>query len=440
MSLDFYTPPDIDEIISRVKTYIKSELKQLNPTDQNSVIYSLVVAMANLSNDNNKQILTDILPNIFPQYCKTETALENHAYLRNVSRRQASQSSGTAVIQGNTGLSVPAGTTFIANSISYRVKNTADIIDKTLSISEIAINGTLATVTTASSHNLASGISTTIAGAESEELNGTFIITVINETQFTYSISQSLVTTETTSGMTATVRVATLTLNSVETGANTNLKNGDTLDISDNIEGISSTAQVTYGGISGGEDIESFDSWQSNIISKYRNPITQFNANNIEATLKAIEGITKVWVKPCTPAIGQVTVYFIMGADEDVIPSSTMIERATEAVTALRTVKDDPSDVFVYAPTPKKIDFTFSSITPDTNAMRQAIKNSLTQLFSDEIELGETLTALTYNNAIGNSYDTTTGKKITAYTLTSPTEDVTVESNELPTLGDVNFA
>lgn len=439
MSLDFYTPPEVEEIIARCKTYIKGELKQLNPTDQNSLIYSLIVAMANLSNDNNKQILIDILPNIFPQYCKTEDSLSNHAYIRNVPRQQASSASGMAVIQGTVGLSVPLGTVFIANGVQYKTTKVADIIDKLLTVTEIDINGTLAKVTTASNHNFASGISVTISGAENEELNGTFIITVISETEFTYSISDELVVTEDGEDLKARTNLANMTLSSVTTGQNTNLSNGDALNISENLEGINSTAFVSYGGISGGEDIQEFSSWQKNVIEKYRNPITQFNENNIIATAKTIEGVTKVWVKPITPAIGQVTVYFIMGNDANVIPSASVIEKVSEAVKALRTVKDDPDDIFVYAPTPKTVNFSFSSITPDTVAMREAVKNALEQLFSDELDLGEDLTELRYNNAIGNAYDSTTGEKIKDYTLTTPSGDVSVDANELPILGTVTF-
>ena len=35
-----YNPPDIKTIIDRIKTDIKSVIKELNPTDQNTFIYS----------------------------------------------------------------------------------------------------------------------------------------------------------------------------------------------------------------------------------------------------------------------------------------------------------------------------------------------------------------------------------------------------------------
>ena len=71
--------------------------------------------------------------------------------------------------------------------------------------------------------------------------------------------------------------------------------------------------------------------------------------------------------------------------------------------------------------------------------MKTAIQNSLKQFFEDEIELGKNLTALDYNNAIGNSFDMETGTKLKSYSLSNPTSDISVNFGELPVLGEVTF-
>ena len=90
-----YNPPSTQEIIDRLKTYVKSVLGELNPTDQNNFIYSLIVAMANLSNDNNLQLKLDVIPNSFVATVKNEEALQPFAQLKNLPKKLATISEGT---------------------------------------------------------------------------------------------------------------------------------------------------------------------------------------------------------------------------------------------------------------------------------------------------------------------------------------------------------
>ena len=191
------------------------------------------------------------------------------------------------------------------------------------------------------------------------------------------------------------------------------------------------------------QNIESFSSWKDKTVDRYRNPITAFNVEMIKQTLLAIAGITKVWVYEITPEVGQVTIYFIRGNDDTIIPDYNEIQTAKEAVLKLRTVKDDPDDVFVLAPTQKVVNFTFSNVVPNTSTMKQAIKNSLKQFFEDEVDLGDdnytTLTLKELNSAIGNSFDSETGAKLQDYTMSLPSSNISLNFGELPVLGDVTF-
>lgn len=443
MAIDFFEPDSTEDIIARIKTYVKGELKSTNPTEKNAVLYSLIVALANMTNDNNQQILLDILPNIFPQYCKSESSLDNHAYIKNVPRNQATPSSGKATISGLVGNSIPLGSVLIANNIQYRTSATADITEQSIALSKLSVNGTLVTATTSASHNFASGLTITISGAETEALNGSFLITSTGLNTFTYSISEETQVEETGEGLLATGNIAILSLKSTVTGSDTNLKNGDALALSEAIEGVDSNAYVQYSGISGGTDIESFSSWKDKTVDRYRNPITAFNVERIKQTLLAIAGITKVWVYEITPEVGQVTIFFIRGNDDTIIPDYNEIQTAKEAVLKLRTVKDDPDDVFVLAPTQKVVNFTFSNVVPNTSTMKQAIKNSLKQFFEDEVDLGDdnytTLTLKELNSAIGNSFDSETGAKLQDYTMSLPSSNISLNFGELPVLGDVTF-
>lgn len=302
-----FEPPEIEEIIARIKTYIKEVLGDLNPTEQNSFIYSLIVAMANLSNDNNLQLKLDIIPNSFALTCKTEEALEPFATVRSINKNLATISTGKAVISGLTGTIIPINTKFIANNIIYNTQSTIEIDTNTIDIYEITANGKTVTVKTRSNHDLASNIVVTISGCSTSTFNGQFPILVTGLDTFTYNIEQVTTATENIGNVTSTTGI--LNFKSQTAGADTNLDNGDSLAISNSIAGADNNAFVMFSGISGGTDDESFLSWKERVVYRYQNPITYFNKANIITTAKKVEGVTRVWVYECTPDVGQVTIY-----------------------------------------------------------------------------------------------------------------------------------
>lgn len=434
-----YNPPNLQTIIDRIKTDIKSVIGELNPTDQNTFIYSLVVAMAGLANDNNMQIKLDIIPNSFATTCKDDEALEPFATLKNVPKKLATGSEGKAVISGISGTTIPIGTIFLANEQKFRLQSSVSIANQSINISEISCNGKTVNVTTASNHNFASNIQITISGCSTPEFNGNFIITATDLNKFSYQINNTVTATETSVG-TATGTIAVLDLKSLETGANTNLGNGDSLAIENQIAGANMYAYTMFSQISGGTNDEAFEEWQKRVVYKYQNPITYFNEANVINAVLSIAGNTRCWVLKCTPDIGQATIYFVRDNDANILPDATEIENAKKAIVALRTVKDSDSDIFVYAPTAKIVNFNISDVVPNTPTMKQAIINSIEQLFSDKVTLSTNLTLNTINYAIGNSFDLESGTGIQSFTLNSPNADIVCNTGELAILGTITFS
>lgn len=436
-----FNPPSIEEIIDREKTYIKEVLKSLNPTDQNAFLYSLLVAMANLSNDNNMQLKIDIIPNSFVTTCKTEDALQPFADIKSVPKNLATVSSGKAVISGITGTVIPIGTNFLANDVKYRQTATVEIAEQSIGISNISANGRTVTVTTVSEHNFASNIPITISGCNTEAFNGTFnTVTVTGLTTFTYTIENSVTATESSGDLIASATIAVLNLRSQTYGQITNLKNGDSLAIEGQIAGMNNNAYTMFSGISGGADDEAFEEWKKRVVYRFQHPITYFNVANIKTAVLAISGNTRCWVKECTPNVGQVTVYFVRDNDADILPDSNEIAKAKEAVEALRTVKDSKSDVFVYAPTSKVVDFNISNVVPNTATMKTAIENNIKQFFDDNVDLEATLSLEKIKSAIQSSFDLETGKQLDTYTLNNPSADIVCGTGELPVLGTITFS
>ena len=438
-----FNPPSIAEIIDREKTYIKEVLKSLNPTDQNTFLYSLLVAMANLSNDNNVQLKIDIIPNSFVTTCKTEEALQPFAEVKNVPRNLATVSSGKAVISGIAGSVIPIGTNFLANNIKYRQSATVEIAEQSIGISQITANGKTVTVTTTSEHNFASNIPVTISGCQTEAFNGTFnTVTVTGLTTFTYQIENSVTATETGGELTltASATIAVLNLRSQSYGKDTILSNGDSLAIETQIAGVSSNAYTMYSGISGGADDEEFDEWKNRVVYRYQHPITYFNVANIKTAVLAISGNTRCWVNECTPKVGQVTVYFVRDNEENILPDSNEIAKAKQAISELLTVKDSDSDVFVYAPEAKVVNFNISDISPNTATMKTAISNNIKQFFDDNVDLGVSLSLDKIKSAIQASFDLETGKQLDTYTLNLPNENIVCGEGELPILGTITYS
>jgi len=128
-------------------------------------------------------------------------------------------------------------------------------------ISSITSNGNGATVTTASAHNLFTGNTITVTGASPADYNGTFYITKVNATSFTYVMASVPATNATTAG-TYSLAVATIisagysdTLASITTNSPHGLITGNQVTVSgftpSNFNGtfivtVLNTTQFTY--------------------------------------------------------------------------------------------------------------------------------------------------------------------------------------------------
>ncbi len=433
-----YLPPSIQEIIDRVKTDIQTVTEQAVPTEQNNLLYAFTVALANLSNDLNKEVQLVVIPNSFPQTAQTVDDLQKFADLWDVPRNPATVSEGKITATGTVGTTIPINTKYTVNGNTYTTQASVSISAYSIGTSSVTRIGSTVTVVTSSDHNFASGQNVTISGANEADYNGTFVVTVTALNEFQYTLGTAP-TSPATGTIIASADLASIELISDQKGLATNLSNGDPLQLVDSIAGVDNTANAQFSGVTGGADEESKDDWQARIIERYRNPITRYNEANIIDTAKRVTGVTKVWVQEITPAIGQVTVYFIRGNDPDPIPDANEVQAVKDELVKLLDANDDEDDLFVFAPTPVNVDFTFNAISPNTPTMQEAIRNTLAQYFEENTEVGEDITELQYNNAIGSSYDLETGESLKSYTLTIPSGDIAIADGELGKLGNVTF-
>lgn len=286
-------------------------------------------------------------------------------------------------------------------------------------------------------HNLGTGMSILIAGATPTELNGTKVITVIDSVTVTFP-TLTVGTASATGTITSSIDMLSVEVESDNTGSNQNFLSGDTLSLASGIVGINNTAYIQVDGLSGGADEETFDSFKSRYIYRKQNPVTNFNVINIEIEARKISFVKRVFVRRITPAIGQVTIYFLKALNA--IPTSGEIATVKTVIDALAQATTDPADIFISAPTPLPVNYVITSLSPNTPSMKISITNKLTAYYLDESNVGEQITVNKHSSIIQTTIDTENGDTVASFVLTTPSIPTVPDPDEIPTLGTVTFA
>lgn len=427
-----------DQIVERTRADIANELPDVDPTISGSFINALAVANAGRHYDNTL-LIQQLIKELFPQTASGEF-LEMWAQYEGLSRLPATPSNGFITVTGTAGTTVPALT-------QWRTVN--DVLMASLSGASLAVNsstvtsltriGSTVTGTTLSNHNFATGMQLTISGANETDYNGTFEITVLSETQFSYEIT-GIPSTPATGTINAEFTGAVIEVEAIEPGVSGNLESGAEVSVTAPIIGMDNTGFVGYLGLTGGAEEESDSSLLERVLYSRANPVANFNVSSIRLACLAVTGVTRVWVNRITPYVGAVTVAFMRDNDPDPIPDAGEIQDVRDVLLDILPAQSDPNDLFVLAPTPVEVDFTFLAIIPDTPTMRSAIINNLTAYFLDDVQYEQDLDEDKYRAIIINTYDTDTGESLESFSLSvPPAGDISISTNEIGVLGTVEF-
>ncbi len=434
--------PTLKETINKAKTGIKSILPNSNPWLRDSLLSAIATTIGGRVYDFYYNLQKNVLPNLFLTTATDSDIIEDLVAPFSITRRAATQSNGYLIATGLGSTIIPVGTQFQdSNGNIYTSQTLATIASSSITITSLTQIGGLATAISVS-HGLSSGVGpVTISGANETDYNGNFAIIVIDEDSFSYEIDSSAPSSA-TGTIIATSFKAEVYVISDDYGSDLNLDGGETVSITSPISGVDDELYVKFPSFSGGTDIESDDDLRERGLVRYRKPSGAFTVGDIEQAVKTDVDNTRVWVQDITPNIGQVTVYFVRdndGTGTSILPSSTYIAEAVTNIEAIApAIFDSTNDLFVNAPTPITINFTFTSITPSTTEMQTAIEDSLKAFFEDTVDLGENITEIEYNSAIINTIDET-GTKLTSFTLSSPSGDVSISDGELGILGSITF-
>lgn len=223
---------------------------------------------------------------------------------------------------------------------------------------------------------------------------------------------------------------ATIALTAVEAGQNGNAAASTSLNLVTPIAGVNAAAVVTAGALTSGADTESDASLRARVLKRIQQPPHGGAKYDYEAWALAVAGVTRVWVSPAELGLGTVTVRFVRDDDASIIPDAAEVQAVQDYIDSMRPVT---SDVSVVAPVAVPLNFTIT-LTPNTQAVKDAVTAELADLIRRESEPGGTILLSHIREAISIAAGETN------HVLTSPAADVTHTTGQMATMGTITWA
>lgn len=212
-------------------------------------------------------------------------------------------------------------------------------------------------------------------------------------------------------------------------GSSGNLEAGETLTLVQAVAGVSGSAVVNS--LSGGVDAETDEELRARLLTALQAPPMGGSAADYVTWALEVPGVTRAWCYPLYLGIGTVGLSFVCdGQEESPLPDEEMVQRVQDYIDARRPVT---ADFLAFAPQALKVDISLK-ISPNTEAVRNAVKQELADLFVREGAPGVTIPLSHINEAVSIS----AGEE--DHVLVSPTENIVPENNVMPMLGNVTFA
>jgi len=451
--------PTRKNVVDSLRNYVRGELPTLDPsTDRRSFVGGLLKGLGSALTDWYIALKRWADREPWPQFATPAGSLYTGWWvaLTKLQPLAAAPAHGFVAVTGETGTIVPSGTQFSGSTTSYISLLASTIVTQPFLAASLTYDSGSgkATFTTSNPHYLATGMTAVISGADQTAYNGSFVITVTSDEAFTYEPLGAPTLSTATGSSVASATFATIEIEATTTGEATNISSGATISLDTTPTGADSTAYVTFGGIGGGTDIESSDSYRARILQALGTDYGMFTADEIEIVAKQIPGVTRVMVRkaqvyptdPGYPLEGQVKVAFLRDNDANPLPTPQEVDDVKARLMALlMPAHTAEEDLIVMSPPPYAVNFGFSAISPDTPGMRRSIVAALTQFFREEAPWGGTITIDDYRCVIRTAFDFDTRQKLRSFTLTTPTVDIVAgvttdyDPDDMAVLGLVTF-
>ena len=444
--------PSFEDFVAQIRAEFRVQLPDVDPTIFGS--WSRAFGDGTAVNAQSLSFLIrDLEQQLFPQNA-TGDFLDLWGGYENLTRNPETPATGPVTVTGTAGTVIPVLTAFTgSNGIAYQSQAVATITAVNQSIDSLTRSGSIVTATLLSEHALADGVEVVISGATEPEYNGTYTVAVTSTLEFQYTITGTPSTPATGSPV-YDVDLASVSVESIETGDTTNLESGAQLSFDTPIAGADTPGIVQFDGLTGGEPEETDEQYRARILLSRSIIEGVFTPDQIKLAALSIPGNTRAFVKKPTlsvcaggsgsatdPVPGQCSVFILRDNDPSIIPSQTILDQTKDAIIEDGAMPAHMSevDLFVEAPTLVETDFDFTALSPDTPTMRSAVAATLQAFFDDTVDFEETVTEASYLGAIASTQDLQTGDFIVSFTLSTPSGDISVSDGEIATLGTVSF-
>ncbi|MCL1915662.1 MAG: baseplate J/gp47 family protein [Desulfovibrionaceae bacterium] len=228
--------------------------------------------------------------------------------------------------------------------------------------------------------------------------------------------------------------VISVNIRAVTPGAAANLPPGAAITLIAPREGVTSNGTVMPDGISGGTDEENDEDLRRRLLDRLRRPPRGGSKSDYEAWAREVSGVTRAWCYPMGLGIGTVSLTFVTdNASLETggpIPTPEMVRRVQEHIEPLRpaTVKE----WLAFAPEKLFVDVSLS-VTPDTEAVRQAVRSALQDLITREGVPG----AVIFLSHIRQAISISAG--VIDYEIAEPKGNIEVPGGYFPMLRSVDF-
>jgi hypothetical protein len=448
------TIPSRLTVVNSLRNYIRNNLPTLDTsTERRSLIGGLITSIGSGLTDWYVAMKRWVDKEPWPQTATADGTLYSGWWqaITKLQPNPATTAAGFICIGGTASTLIPGGTQMTANGVTYATKFDTPIIANPFTASSLTtdIYGN-ATFTTVNPHMIATGMSVTVSGAIPSTYNGTYTVTALSATTFTYLMA-SVPGSPASGGITATSTFASVEVQATSTGEITNLSSGASLTLTSAPAGANSTAYVTFYGVSGGADTETDASYRARTLQALGTDFGMFTSNEIQEVVMTYPNVARVMIRTAQvtpasgwPSEGQVKLAFLMNNPANPFPSAQDVTNVKNIlINEVMPAHMASADLIVMSPLQFAVNFTFTSLTPDTPGMRASIQAILTQFFNEQVSWGGTLYQDQYRCAILEAFDTQTRQALTTFTVSQPTGNLIAGTtpgfsvDAIPTLGAI---
>ncbi len=243
-------------------------------------------------------------------------------------------------------------------------------------------------------------------------------------TLFGYETTQQIYLAESQSETPVAVRA-------LDPGSLGNLEAGTQLSVTDSIFGLDGTATVVA--LETGTDEETDDELRARVLERIRQPPMGGANYDYVAWAKAVGGVTRAWAN-VEMGIGTITVRFMadnLRASNNGFPLDSDVQSVTNYINYKRPVT--VKDCWVFAPIPEFIDVRIANLTPDDEATRAAIQQSLLNMLLLRAAPGQTIFSAWKYYAIMQVAN------VTSFDLQDSSDDVMPSIGHMAVLGNVFY-